>query len=75
MDYLPVLILTNEGLEVVNLLLYAFLMKVHLQMDLALGVCNRETQESLDFAEKLGGLGFKGMVARLDLALVQFVGG
>ena len=75
MDYLPVLILTYEGLEVVYLLLYAFLMKVHLLMDLALGVCNRKTQESLDLAEKLSGLGFKGTVARLDFALVQFVGG
>jgi len=75
MDYLPVLILTDKGLKVVYLLLYAFLMKVHLQMDLALGVCNRETQESLDLAEKLGGLGFEGTVARLNLALVQFVGG
>lgn len=57
------LVLGDERLEVVYLLLYAFLVKVHLLMDLALSVCNRKTQESLDLAKELRGLGFEGAVA------------
>ena len=72
MNHLPVLALADHGLELYNLFLNAPLMKVHVLLNLPLGVHQHEAEEALQLLPEQLRFDLEGGVALVEVLFVVF---